>query len=306
MYAAKRDGGGRLRHADGRDAARFLDRVELEQDLRRAVERDELRLVYQPIVDAATGSLRGVEALVRWQHPTRGLLGPGAFIALAEESGHIVGVGAWVLEEACRTAAAWPPLPGTNAATPINVNVSAVQLADPEFRAVVERALATSGLAHGALVLEITESCLVDDDGGQRLDALRAMGVKLVIDDFGTGFSSLAYLSSFRCHGIKIDRSFVERAETEAGGRMVGAIVEVARAMGLRVVAEGVETVDQLDAVVTLGCEYAQGYLFARPEPAEVCARLLWPAPAVVTPPDRPAIAPSSGPSTVAPTATAP
>jgi diguanylate cyclase (GGDEF)-like protein/PAS domain S-box-containing protein len=304
MYAAKREGGGRLRHADGRDAARFLDRVELEQDLKRAAERDELRLVYQPIVDAATGSLRGVEALVRWEHPTRGLLGPGAFIGLAEESGLILGLGAWVMEEACRTAATWPPLPGTDHATPVNVNVSAVQLADPGFLGVVQRALASSGLRRGALVLEITESCLVDDDGGELLTALREMGVPLVIDDFGTGFSSLAYLSSFRCHGIKIDRSFVANVGTEAGARMVGAIVELARAMDLKVVAEGVETVDQLDAVVALGCEYAQGYLFARPEPADVCAERFW-APPAVTPPGPAPCAPSPS-STAAPIATGP
>jgi EAL domain-containing protein (putative c-di-GMP-specific phosphodiesterase class I) len=227
-------------------------------------------------VDAATGGLRGVEALARWQHPTRGLLGPGAFIGLAEESGLIVGLGAWVLEEACRTAATWPSLPGTDVPTPVNVNVSAVQLADPGFLGVVQRALASSGLARGALVLEITESCLVDDDGGDLLAALRDIGVPLVIDDFGTGFSSLAYLSSFRCHGIKIDRSFVANVGSEAGARMVGAIVELAGAMDLKVVAEGVETVEQLDAVVALGCEYAQGYLFARPESAEVCAQRLW------------------------------
>jgi EAL domain-containing protein (putative c-di-GMP-specific phosphodiesterase class I) len=235
--------------------------------------------VYQPIVSAPTGELRGIEALVRWQHPTRGLLGPGEFIALAEESRLIVELGAWVLEEACRTAATWPRLADVDRPTPVNVNVSAVQLADPDFLATVEHALAVSGLADGALVLEITESCLVDDDDGPAvLEALRDLGVKLVIDDFGTGFSSLAYLRSFHCHGIKIDRSFVTGVESEAGRRMVGAIVELAGAMDLKVVAEGVETVEQLDAVVALGCEYAQGYLFARPEPAGACRARLWPA----------------------------
>jgi EAL domain-containing protein (putative c-di-GMP-specific phosphodiesterase class I) len=279
MYAAKREGGGRLRHADGRDDARFLDRVELEQDLRRAVEREQLRLVYQPIVSAPTGELSSIEALVRWQHPTRGLLGPGEFIGVAEESNLIVEIGAWVLEEACRTAATWPAA-ALGLPTRVNVNVSAVQLAHPGFLDTVAHALAISGLVPAALVLEITESCLVDDDEGPAiLEALRAMGVKLVIDDFGTGFSSLAYLRSFRCHGIKIDRSFVDGVDSEAGRRMVGAIVELAGAMGLQVVAEGVETVEQLEAVVALGCQYAQGYLFARPDSAAACAERLWPAP---------------------------
>jgi diguanylate cyclase (GGDEF)-like protein/PAS domain S-box-containing protein len=250
------------------------ERVELEADLRHAVERDELLLHYQPVFDLATGRIVGAEALVRWQHPARGLLAPDAFVPLAEDSGLIVPVSHWVIAEACRQATAWVRADG---GFRISVNVSA-RLLTPEFGELVRRTLADAALAPSSLVIEVTETTLMQD--GERavsvLTELRQSGVRISVDDFGTGYSSLAYLKRLPVDCLKVDRSFVrELGPAAEDSAIVAAVVALARSVGLEVVAEGVETAEQLSCLRALGCQGAQGYLFSRPLPAPAFAGLL-------------------------------
>jgi diguanylate cyclase (GGDEF)-like protein len=270
MYRAKDRGKARWELFDEAMRASALERVETENALHRAIDRDEFRVVYQPIVALPGGGCIGAEALVRWQHPDRGLLTPGEFVDLAEESGLIVPVGVWVLEEACRQAAAWQGH-GEAGDFVVAVNLSGRQLSHPDTPDHVAHALATSGMDPAGLVLEITESVLMDDADSTMaaIGALKDLGVGLSIDDFGTGYSSLGYLKRFPVDAVKIDRSFVAGlGEKQEDSAIVAAVVSLGHALGLTVVAEGVETTRQRDELVALHCDAAQGFLFSRPEPA--------------------------------------
>ncbi len=247
-----------------------LERLDFENDLRRAIERDELVLHYQPLIDLATNQLVGLEALVRWQHPVRGLVPPMAFIPLAEETGLILPIGRWVLETACRQAQAWR-MAFPNVSPMMSVNLSARQFAQADLGRQLTEILAATGLPAASLELEITESVVMDssDAAIDALRALRALGVKLVLDDFGTGYSSLAYLKRLPLDTIKIDRSFVAGlADDDSNLPIVQAVVSLAHGLGIDVTAEGIETVEQRDCLRDLGCDRGQGYWFARPLPA--------------------------------------
>jgi diguanylate cyclase (GGDEF)-like protein len=260
-------------------SAQTLERVELESDLRLVLERDELRVHYQPIVTLGSAEIVGFEALVRWQHPTRGLVPPLAFIPLAEETGLIVPVGKWVLETACRQAAKWRASRIGPDDTPlfVSVNLSARQFMQADLLEDVAAILAETGLEPGALELEITESVLMDQSeaGIRTLRRLRALGVRLVLDDFGTGYSSLSYLKHLPLDLIKIDRSFVAGIDENADRSIVEAVVALAHGLGIGVVAEGIETERQAARLLKLGCDFGQGYLFSRPMPAARTGRLL-------------------------------
>jgi diguanylate cyclase (GGDEF)-like protein len=257
----------------------LLERASLEADLGTAVERGELLLHYQPVVHLATRSVVGMEVLVRWRHPVHGLVPPGRFIPIAEETGQIVEIGAWVLEQACAQASEWlSAYPRALSQPEIGVNLSARQLERPDLVDQVAGVLARTGLAPRALLLEITESILVEHDEEivTRLHALKELGVRLAVDDFGTGFSSLAYLRRFPVDTLKIDRAFVQGVgggpEDEA---LAHAIVRLGEALGLQTLAEGIETVEQADGLVGLGCTFGQGFWFARPMEAEALGLLL-------------------------------
>jgi diguanylate cyclase (GGDEF)-like protein len=250
------------------------DRVELTTSLRRALTRNEFELHFQPQTDL-DGKLRGFEALLRWNHPTKGLLYPGNFIGIAEETGLVVAMGAWVIREACRRSAEWNrmwPEPLT-----IAVNVSALQFYFSDLTEVVKSALRDSGLDPKCLELELTESLLMKDadQSSIELEKLRALGVTIAIDDFGTGYSSLSYLQRLPVDMLKIDRSFLEQIESETASAVIQAITALAHALGLRVVAEGVEKHHQMRAMRHLGVDLMQGYLIGRPVPAATIDRLL-------------------------------
>ncbi len=272
------------------------ERLDLENDLRRAIERDELLLHYQPLVDLATDRIVGLEALVRWQHPERGLVPPLAFIPLAEETGLIQDIGRWVLETACRQAFEWQRAFPHDPPILMSVNLSAKQFAQPDLVDQVALILASTGLAASSLELEITESVLMDESeaGIESLRALRTLGVKLVLDDFGTGYSSLSYLKHLPLDTIKIDRSFVaELTGDDANLPIVRAVIALAHGLGIDVVAEGIETAEQLAWLRELECDRGQGYLYARPLPTDGLAKLLVsdrplrPTPAQPRPPAR-------------------
>ena len=255
-----------------------LDRLDLENDLRGALERGELRIHYQPIVSLGEGQVVGFEALVRWQHPKRGLVPPLAFIPLAEETGLIVPLGRWVLGEACAQAERWNR--GRPDDTPpvfVSVNLSARQFTKGDLVDDVGSTLQRCALEADALELEITESVLMDQSeaGIRALRDLRGLGVRLVLDDFGTGYSSLSYLKHLPLDTIKIDRSFVAGIDGAADRSIVDAVIALAHGLGIAVVAEGIETESQLDRLRDLGCDYGQGYLISRPVPAERTAALL-------------------------------
>jgi diguanylate cyclase (GGDEF)-like protein len=256
-----------------------LERLDLESDLRLAIEREELRVHYQPIVSLADRTIVGLEALVRWQHPIRGLVPPLAFIPLAEETGLIVPLGRWVLEAACREAAGWNEARRRGAPPPlfVSVNLSARQFTQGDLVDDVAGILARTGLAPHALELEITESVLMDqtDAGIRALRELRGLGVRLVLDDFGTGYSSLSYLKHLPLDTIKVDRSFVAGIEGAADRSIVDAVIALAHGLGIGVVAEGIETEAQAARLLELGCDLGQGYLFSRPLPADRAAAVL-------------------------------
>ena len=251
--------------------------VELETELRGAVAQGQLVLLYQPIVDLQTGELAGAEALVRWDHPTRGRLGPGVFIPLAEETGLIDEIGTWVLRTACVEVARWAGL-ARGAVPRVSINLSVRQVADPQLPWTVQAAMAQAGASPSWVTLELTESLLLQNTAAvlERLHALRALGVEISIDDFGTGYSSLAYLQEFPVSYIKIDRSFVTPLDDPArGSGVVRAIIDIARALGMTTVAEGIETPTQLKRLRDLGCPLAQGFLFARPIEAAAMEELV-------------------------------
>jgi Amt family ammonium transporter len=248
-----------------------MARMELENELRRALRRSELRVHYQPLVDLADERVIGVEALVRWQHPTRGLVPPSDFIPLAEECGLIVPLGRFVLETACEQVRAWRE-ELDDAALCLSVNLSGRQFAQADLAQEIADVLEATGLPAAALELEITESVVMEANGttGAMLDALRALGVRLVLDDFGTGYSSLAYLKQLPLDTIKIDRSFVTGlGDDDVNLPIVTAVLALAHGLGVDVVAEGIETTDQAQRLRELGCDRAQGFLYARPMPAD-------------------------------------
>ncbi len=277
MYLAKRDGKACVRRFEPALHLAALDRLELEADLRRASQRNEFVVHYQPTVELATGRIGGFEALVRWQHPRRGLLGPMEFIPLAEETGLILDIGRWVLGQACRQAGAWqrthPELDLT-----IAVNVSPRQFRDPDLVADVDAALRAGALIPRRLTLEITESVLMDNSDVMidRLHQLKALGVRLAIDDFGTGYSSLNYLRALPVDIVKIDKVFVDGVafDNEARG-LIEAILSMANTLDLETIAEGVETPDQAERLQRLGSNLVQGYYFSQPLPAEDAEDLL-------------------------------
>jgi diguanylate cyclase (GGDEF)-like protein/PAS domain S-box-containing protein len=263
MYTAKNRGKGRVERFESSMHAAVLSRLELKADLERAVSHDEFRLRYQPTFDLSDGHLAGFEALLRWRHPTRGEIFPNDFIGLAEETGLIVPIGKWVLDQACAQARAW--LDAGRDDLVLGVNLSARQLREPEIVDWVRDALATAELPPERLMLELTESSLMQDDEG-RLHEIRALGVQLALDDFGTGYSSLSYLSRFPIDVLKIDRSFtVELGGELEDSALVRSVIQLAAAMNMRTVAEGIERPEQLARVTALGCDLAQGYLLGRP-----------------------------------------
>ncbi len=280
MYAAKARGRAQVARFEPALDSAAVEHAVLSRDLTHAVERGELRLHYQPRIDARSGAVRSVEALVRWQHPTRGLLMPGAFIELAEETGLIGDIGHWVLHEACRQLAAWRR--EQVALETVAVNLSVHQLRSPAIVDDVFAALRSHGLAATELELEVTESVMVGDvQGTSRLLAqLRAAGVRIAIDDFGTGYSSMAYLRYLPVDVLKIDRAFVKDIGSDASADIVvRAIVGLAGSLGLVTVAEGVETAAQAQLLTEMGCGELQGYHFARPLPPEAVPRMVQPVP---------------------------
>jgi EAL domain-containing protein (putative c-di-GMP-specific phosphodiesterase class I) len=251
--------------------------MELESDLRQAVERHEFQVHYQPIVALDTGQLIGWEALVRWQHPQRGMISPARFIPAAEETGLIVPLGQWVLETACRQARTWVDLIGSEALT-ISVNLSARQFQDPALIQTIAQAVERTRIPPHCLKLEITESAVMHDaDAAEHtLRELRRLGIQLAIDDFGTGYSSLAYLKRFQVDTLKIDKSFVDDIGHDAQDTaIVRSVVALAKTLELSVTAEGIETPTQRAQLRLLGCDFGQGYLFGRPESWQAAEALL-------------------------------
>jgi diguanylate cyclase (GGDEF)-like protein/PAS domain S-box-containing protein len=273
MYKAKEQGDGRWRYFEPGMTVRGGDTCALAAELRHAIDSGELRVHYQPMVSLPSGELTGVEALVRWQHPDRGLLGPDDFIPVAESSGLIVPLGDWVLREACRQAASWHREHGDRAPGSLSVNISARQLLLPSCADEVEAALRDTGLPAGRLVLEITESTAVGGGAtSSNLRRIRELGVRVALDDFGTGHSTLSLLASTSFDQIKLDRSFTPGPGADV---MATAVMQIARLLGLDAVAEGVETPAQADRLHALGYEHAQGFHFARPMPAAAVTALL-------------------------------
>jgi diguanylate cyclase (GGDEF)-like protein/PAS domain S-box-containing protein len=274
MYRAKAAGKGRYEVFDRTMHAQALVRLQQETDLRRALERGELRLFYQPIVDLGSGRIEGVEALARWEHPERGWIPPGDFIPMAEETGLIHGVGQWVLEEACRALRGWR----NGRPLTVSVNLSGRQFTQPDLVEQVSRTLDETGADPRGLKLEVTESVVMEnpESAVETLRSLKALGIETYMDDFGTGYSSLSSLHRLPLDALKIDRSFVSRigADPEATV-LVRTIATLAHSLGLSVVAEGVETPQQLCLLRELGCEYAQGYLFSPAVDAEAARALL-------------------------------
>ncbi len=278
MYDAKRRGRDRVVLFDPQIRARAVARLRMKADLDDALAGDQFFLEHQPYFTLADGRLAGFESLLRWRHPEHGVVPPLDFVPLAEETGRIAPIGAWVLREACRQAAGWAP-PGADHGPTVSVNVSPVQLQDDAFGDLVAEALADSGLDPRRLVLEVTESVLVHGVGGvaDRLRAIRATGVRIAVDDFGTGYSSLSYLQHLPLDQLKIDRAFMAGLDGDAGpgdATMARVVVQIARALGLAVVAEGVERPAQLEALRGLDCDLVQGWLTGRPMSSDA-ARVL-------------------------------
>jgi diguanylate cyclase (GGDEF)-like protein len=273
LYRAKLAGRNRVELFDDTLRREVTERLTLERDLHLAFDRHQFRLQYQPLVNLLNNTVAGAEALLRWDHPVRGTIMPDAFVPALEESGMVHSLGRWVLEQACSQAVTWG-----NQESSISVNVSGRQLQDPDFVTTVVDILERTGLHPDRLCLEITESVLIDDGdkAAQRLSQLRRLGVHIALDDFGTGFSSLSYLHRFPVDIVKIDRSFVEGLGTDDDSRViVSAIMSMTAALGVDVVAEGVETLAQLEELVQIGSRTAQGFLFSRPVDAlEIAAQL--------------------------------
>jgi diguanylate cyclase (GGDEF)-like protein len=271
LYRAKGDGRGTFRFFEPAMDLQMQTRRIMERDLRKALPAGEFELYYQPVVNLANSEISGFEALIRWNHPERGLVSPAAFIPLAEETGFIVPLGEWVIRQACATAAQWP------GDLRVAVNISAVQFRNPGLMQVVVGALAASGLDPTRLEIEITETVLLHNKEATLavLHQLRALGIRIAMDDFGTGYSSLTYLQCFPFDKIKIDRSFVKDITENSGSlNIVRAVAALARGMGMMATAEGVEPREQLDQITSEGCTEMQGFLFSQPIPAHEIERL--------------------------------
>jgi diguanylate cyclase (GGDEF)-like protein len=278
MYTAKRGGKRRYEIFQPEMHTAAVDRLEIQADLRQALGRQELRLQYQPIFALGSGQITGVEALVRWQHPQRGLLAPNVFIPIAEETGLICELGRQVLVEACVQARQWQRLVPQDPPLSVSVNLSPRQLQDDDLISHIIEALTVSGLDPSTLVLEITESAMIHGTEAiiGRLEALKALGVKLALDDFGTGYSSFSYLQRLPIDVLKIDRTFIGSIETdETKSTLAQAIVSLAQTMDLVAVAEGVETSSQAEMLEGIGCDLAQGFYLARPMNADAVDEVL-------------------------------
>jgi diguanylate cyclase (GGDEF)-like protein/PAS domain S-box-containing protein len=277
MYAAKRNGKGRFEIFDPSMHSAVIERLELERDLRRAIDSHELLMYYQPILDLHSGAVHSLEALVRWQHPTRGLLLPESFLPLAEETGLIVPIGRFAMEQACRQLRVWHGLNGAHDLISVSVNLSARQLQDPRIVDDLKDAITKAGVDPRCLILEITETSLVQDlmTASRRLEALRAIGIRIALDDFGTGYSSLSYLQRFRVDVLKVDRSFTAAHREGDGSTLTKAIIALGRALGLQTVAEGIEDAEEHGWMASLGCEFGQGFHFARPMAGEEVTEFL-------------------------------
>jgi len=274
MYMAKAAGKARYQLFNPSMHDAVVTQLQLEGELQRALERQEFFLVYQPLMSLRTGHPVGVEALLRWRHPHRGVVPPTTFIPLAEKTGAIIPIGRWVLREACQQVHVWQE---RSPNLGLSVNLSGRQLRDQKLTAVVREALADSGMAPGTLTLEITESVLMEDIEStlEVLRGLRALGVHLAIDDFGTGYSSLSYLRQFPVDSLKIDRSFVSALDSAGGEPLVATILRMGQTLSLEVVAEGIERLDQLDELKKLRCDLGQGFYFSKPVPAAEMAAFL-------------------------------
>jgi diguanylate cyclase (GGDEF)-like protein len=278
MYRAKERGGGNCEVFDKSMHERVTHRMQTETALRLAIKRGEFRLFYQPEVSLATGEIIAVEALIRWQHPERGLLGPDNIISIAEDTGLIIPIGAWAIQEACRQLEAWRQDMPEASRIKMRVNLSPCQLTQPDLVQVISQALVSTGTDPSDLDLELTESTMMDDIDATllSLQALRSLGVRLSVDDFGTGHSSFSYLKDLPVHCLKIDRSFVNKlGQTPTDSAIVGCMVDLAHLLGLSVTAEGVEYESQLENLKALGCDSAQGFYMARPLPPDEVAPLL-------------------------------
>jgi EAL domain-containing protein (putative c-di-GMP-specific phosphodiesterase class I) len=277
MYRAKSEGKARYAVFDRGMNAEAMQRLELESDLRRGIERGELRLVYQPIMALDTMRISRIEALVRWERPGQGAVSPAAFIPLAEETGLLVPIGQWVLAEACRQARDWQQQFPAESPVLMSVNLSPRQFQHPSLVRDIARTLVETGLEPRYLQLEITENTVMQDAESARatLHELRALGIKLAIDDFGTGYSSLSYLKRFPFDSLKIDRSFISGlGEAIQDTAIVRGVIALAKSLNLSVTGEG-ETVEQLEQLRALGCDEGQGYYLDRPLSADVMGERL-------------------------------
>jgi diguanylate cyclase (GGDEF)-like protein len=278
LYRAKEHGRGGYEIFDEVMRSRVIEHMQIENDLRRAIQREELELHYQPVIKLRDSSIIAMEALLRWNHPDRGLVGPLAFIPVAEESRLIVPIGRWVIEQACRQAAAWQELNPDSAPISVAVNLSARQLADPDLLSHIEGSVRANRIDPSSLWLELTETTLLDETAfvERTLESLKGLGVRLVLDDFGVGFSSLGYLKRLPLSMIKLDRTFVENlTEGSHDAAIVRAVNQMADTIGIGVVAEGIETGEQLRMATALGCGFAQGFHFSKPVPVGQIERLL-------------------------------
>jgi len=271
MYRAKERGGNRCESFEDIRCQPAAHRLSTQDAMYRGLQRGEFEVYYQPVISLTDKTVVGAEALLRWHHPQRGLLAPSAFIGLAESSGLIVPIGAFVLRTACLQARAWQLDPGPDVPSSMSINLSARQFAQPDLTAMVANALIESGANPAGISFEITESAAMDDAAAAvaTLQELKALGVGLIIDDFGTGYSSLTYLKRFPVDGLKVDQSFVAGLDTDAGDTaIVTAVIDLAHSLGIIAIAEGVETATQLERLRALGCDGAQGYHLGRPKPA--------------------------------------
>ena len=268
MYSAKTDGKARYKLFESAMHSRVVERTALLTDLRHALERGEMEVYFQPVVELSSLEPRGFEALVRWRHAERGMIDPIEFINLAEQTGLIVTIGEFVLAEACRQLVEWDRSGIGSEHLSVSLNVSGRQLVARDLVPTVERALRTTGLAPSRLILELTESMLLDDveTSSEQLDALKQIGVRLAIDDFGTGYSSLSYLRHLPVDFLKIDRSFIEALDgARAAADLVRAIIDLGQRLHITMVAEGIETPEQAGFLTGAGCSLAQGFYFCRP-----------------------------------------
>lgn len=278
MYRAKESGGGRHRMFDTGMHLNMVARLKLESELHEALDEDHLRLYYQPIYDLATDELVSCEALLRWQHKQDGLLGPGEFVHLAEESGLAIAMGRWVLRRVCQDLKFWDSVIKSGDAPGVSVNISDREFAMPDFVENISRVLREAGVDAARVQLELTERMLLDQGTGEKriLEKLKALGFRIMVDDFGTGYSSLSRLQKLPIDVIKVDRSFVHDIISSAEkAELVGMIISLGKSLDIKVVAEGVETREQLDKLQALGCDYAQGFYLGVPMNAKLLAKLV-------------------------------